>query len=144
MNWFCCIGDLVLLCFQQASPFIFTKVNSVGPLAPTPTTDTSTVSPVPDSTDSDFTHSSSSVPDSTGSQPSGTTSPPEFTNTTSPEPSNTTPSQPECPADIPVWVPVVVGVCSLVAGFAAAGIIFSCLCQKKKDVYLMEMRGTGF
>ncbi|XP_075893580.1 phospholipase B1, membrane-associated-like [Nelusetta ayraudi] len=94
-------------CPSEASPFIFTKVNSLGPVVPTPTTDTSTVS-------------SSSVP------------------------VNTTPSNPECPTDIPVWVPVVVGVACLVTGFAVAGIIFSCLCQKKKEAYEMEMKGTGF
>lgn len=119
-----CIGALVLFCFQQSSPFIFTKINSLGPLIPTPTTDTTTVS---------------SVPDSTGSQSTDTTSSPESTNTTSSDPAITTPSNPECPTDIPVWVPVVVGVGSLVIGFVVAGTIFLCLCQKKK-----KMKGTGF
>lgn len=129
LHWCSCS----LFCLKKASPFIFTKVNSLGPVEPSPTTDTNTASPGPDSTEA-----TSPVPDSTGSPGSDSTEP------TSTPPAPTTPSDPECPSDLPVWVPVVAGVGGLVVGVAVAGIVFSCFCQKKKEAYLMEMKGTGF
>uniref|UniRef100_UPI003AAC5A81 phospholipase B1, membrane-associated-like n=1 Tax=Centroberyx gerrardi TaxID=166262 RepID=UPI003AAC5A81 len=48
-----------------------------------------------------------------------------------------------CPSSIPVWVPVVVGIISLLVGISAAWLIVSCT-QKKHVEGAVEMKGTGF
>ncbi|XP_047430437.1 phospholipase B1, membrane-associated-like [Mugil cephalus] len=96
-------------CPSEASPFIFTKINS---LPSPPVTDTTTA-PSP-ATDATFSTS-----------PALTTL---------------------CPSSIPVWVPVVVGIVSLLAGVTASWLILSsCHRRKNKAVTTGEvLKGTGF
>uniref|UniRef100_A0A8P4K0C3 Phospholipase B1, membrane-associated n=1 Tax=Dicentrarchus labrax TaxID=13489 RepID=A0A8P4K0C3_DICLA len=95
-------------CPSEASPFIFTKVNSLPPVTPNPST---TSSPVSDSTISTVT----TIP------------------------------VPKCPSSMPVWVPVIVGIVSLLAGVTVAWLILSC-CRRRenKAERVVEMKGTGF
>ncbi|KAI9543892.1 hypothetical protein NQZ68_004940 [Dissostichus eleginoides] len=52
---------------------------------------------------------------------------------------------PRCPPSLPVWVPVVVGVISLLAGvFVAWLILSSCLRRKNKVEKAVELKGTSF
>ncbi|XP_072301570.1 phospholipase B1, membrane-associated-like isoform X2 [Eucyclogobius newberryi] len=61
------------------------------------------------------------------------------TSTTAPTPPVTGP-QPQCPSVLPVWVPVLAAVGSLLVGFVAAWVICSCV-KKNKSV---TMNGTSF
>uniref|UniRef100_A0A3B4TJ62 Uncharacterized protein n=1 Tax=Seriola dumerili TaxID=41447 RepID=A0A3B4TJ62_SERDU len=92
-------------CPSEASPFIFTKINSL-------------------------------------QTPPGTTTP-----TTSSSPTTTIPV-PKCPSSIPIWVPVVVGIVSLLAGITVAWLLLSCSkCWKKSGEETdrgENMRGTNF
>ncbi|KAM9339222.1 phospholipase B1, membrane-associated-like [Symphorus nematophorus] len=60
---------------------------------------------------------------------------------------NTAPTVPvpKCPSSLPVWVPVIVGIISLLGGVTVAWLILSC-CQrrKNKEERAVEMKGTGF
>ncbi|XP_060947990.1 phospholipase B1, membrane-associated-like [Limanda limanda] len=85
-------------CPSQASPFVFTKINSL---------------PVPPVTLPPTSSPSSAVP------------------------------APKCPSSLPVWVPVVSGVGSLLAGILVAYMLFSCR-QKHKVQRGVEMRATNF
>ncbi|XP_059212464.1 phospholipase B1, membrane-associated-like [Centropristis striata] len=106
-------------CPSEADPFIFTKINSL----PSPPVTTTTVAPV-----------------------TTTTAAPVHTDTTTTRPSIVTTSPvPKCPSSVPVWVPVVVGCVSLLAGIVAAWFIFSsCQRRKNKMEKPMQMKGTGF
>ncbi|XP_053192692.1 phospholipase B1, membrane-associated-like [Scomber japonicus] len=55
-----------------------------------------------------------------------------------------TPPIVKCDSAIPVWVPVIVGIVSLLAGIIAAWAILSCVQRRKKEERGVEMRGTGF
>ncbi|XP_045917362.1 phospholipase B1, membrane-associated-like [Micropterus dolomieu] len=89
-------------CPSEASPFIFTKINSLRSPAVTPT-------PTPSSS-----------------------------------PAPTIPV-PKCPSSMPVWVPVIVGIVSLLVGITAAWLILSRSQRRKNKVEkTVEMRGTGF
>lgn len=74
-----------ILSFSQASPFIFTKVNSL-PTTPVTTPTAATPTPVP-----------------------------------------------KCPHSLPVWVPVVVAIVSLLAGITVGWHVFSCTLRRKKS-----------
>ncbi|XP_054617588.1 phospholipase B1, membrane-associated-like isoform X1 [Dunckerocampus dactyliophorus] len=80
-------------CPSEASPFIFTKVNSI----PHPPVTTTTAIPA-------------------------TTT---YTSTSSPT------QMPTCASPQPVWVPVIVGLVSLLVGITVAGLIFSFVLRKK-------------
>ncbi|XP_054872132.1 phospholipase B1, membrane-associated-like isoform X2 [Amphiprion ocellaris] len=78
-------------------------------------------------------------------------SPPQTTTTTGPTTTTTTCSSapttlmPECPSSVPVWVPVVVGIASLLIGIAAAWLFVSRTEHKRiKDKKGVEMKGTDF
>ncbi|XP_074541526.1 phospholipase B1, membrane-associated-like [Halichoeres trimaculatus] len=90
-------------CPTEASPFIFTKVNSLPSPPVTVTTTTAsltTLTPTPETL---------------------------------------------CPPSLPVWVPVVVGVLSSLAGITIAWVIlFSCHKRKNKKEKAVELKGTGF
>ncbi|XP_040919608.1 phospholipase B1, membrane-associated-like [Toxotes jaculatrix] len=87
-------------CPSEASPFIFTKINSLP-------------------------------------------SPPVIT-TTSSSPTPTIPV-PKCPSSMPVWVPVAVGIVSLLAGITVAWLLLSCTQSWRNKVERGEkMKGTGF
>uniref|UniRef100_A0A3Q3WYE9 Uncharacterized protein n=1 Tax=Mola mola TaxID=94237 RepID=A0A3Q3WYE9_MOLML len=52
---------------------------------------------------------------------------------------------PKCPSPIPVWVPVVVGICSLLAGLFVSWLILTRISRKKnKKERKIEMKGTQF
>lgn len=52
---------------------------------------------------------------------------------------------PECPLSVPVWVPVIVGISSLLAGLVVAWLILSCIQGRKNKVERpIGMKGTGF
>ncbi|KAG7463254.1 phospholipase B1, membrane-associated-like [Solea senegalensis] len=88
-------------CPSEASPFIYTKLNSL-PTRPT--------TPIP----------------------------------TSSSPMSALPVT-SCPSSLPVWVPVVVGIVSLLAGVTVAWLLFSCSQRgKNKAQKGIEMTGTGF
>ncbi|XP_032399522.1 phospholipase B1, membrane-associated [Etheostoma spectabile] len=62
--------------------------------------------------------------------------------TTSPAP---TIPVPKCPSSMPVWVPVIVGIVSLLAGIVFAWLILSsCQCRKNKVEKDVEIKGTSF
>ncbi|XP_035535037.1 phospholipase B1, membrane-associated-like [Morone saxatilis] len=95
-------------CPSEASPFIFTKVNSLTPVTTNPST---TSSPVSDS----FISTIETIP------------------------------VPKCPSSMPVWVPVIVGIISLLAGVTVAWLILSrCQRRENKAERAVEMQGTGF
>ncbi|KAI3364167.1 hypothetical protein L3Q82_010983, partial [Scortum barcoo] len=48
----------------------------------------------------------------------------------------------ECPASLPVWVPVIVGIVSLLAGTALSWLILRCFRRKNKVEKAVEMKGT--
>uniref|UniRef100_A0A3Q2PXQ1 Uncharacterized protein n=1 Tax=Fundulus heteroclitus TaxID=8078 RepID=A0A3Q2PXQ1_FUNHE len=93
-------------CPSEASPFIFTKINSL-PAPPVPTADPTT----------------DSIATTLGS---------------------TTP--PRCSASIPVWVPVVVGVVSLLAGIIGCWLVMSFIrrTRTKKSANSFQNRATEF
>ncbi|KAL3052292.1 hypothetical protein OYC64_004942 [Pagothenia borchgrevinki] len=71
------------------------------------------------------------------------TIPPPTTNTTST--AVPTLPVPRCPPSLPVWVPVVVGVISLLTGvFVAWLILSSCVRRKNKVEKAVELKATGF
>lgn len=105
-------------CPTQTSPFIFTKINS----HPSPPT---TVLP------------STPAPASPNTTLSVTTSTPSVT---SPVTSPVTGEEIHCPPVLPVWVPVVAALASLLIGGAVAWAICSCV-KKSKAV---NMKGTSF
>ncbi|KAM7395163.1 hypothetical protein PAMA_006764 [Pampus argenteus] len=78
-------------------------------------------------------------------------SPPVMTTTTDTPTSNTATTSspaptilvPKCTSPMPIWVPVVVGIFSLLAGIILTWIILSYVQRQKKNV-AVEMKGTGF
>ncbi|XP_017267312.1 phospholipase B1, membrane-associated [Kryptolebias marmoratus] len=76
--------------------------------------------------------------------PPVTTTAPATDSTTSILPSSGT--LPRCPSSLPVWVPVVVGIVSFLAGITISWLILSCLRRRKskEEADRVEMRGTGF
>ncbi|XP_071323371.1 phospholipase B1, membrane-associated-like [Trachinotus anak] len=105
-------------CPSEASPFIFTKINSL----PSPPVTVSTT-----------------VATATGTTTAATT--------TGSSPTPTIPV-PKCPSSMPVWVPVVVGIVSLLAGITVAWLLLSC-CQRRKNrgeetERGEQMNGTNF
>ncbi|XP_044233265.1 phospholipase B1, membrane-associated-like [Thunnus albacares] len=104
-------------CPSEASPFIFTKINSL----PSPPVMTSTI----DTPTSDTTSTSTST--STSSSPTPTI------------------FVPSCSSPIAVWVPVVVGIVCLLVGITVTWAFLSCFQRRKnKEEKEVEMRGTGF
>ncbi|KAF0023736.1 hypothetical protein F2P81_024366 [Scophthalmus maximus] len=69
---------------------------------------------------------------------------PPVTSPTTSSPTTAIPLSP-CPPTMHKWVPVIVGVVSLLAGIAVAWLFFSC-CQRRKNTVPrgVEMRGTNF
>ncbi|XP_013875458.1 phospholipase B1, membrane-associated isoform X2 [Austrofundulus limnaeus] len=86
-------------CPSEASPFIFTKTNSL-PAPPVTTT----------------------------------------------APTDTTSDLPRCASTLPVWVPVVVGIVSFLAGVIVSWLILSCVQRRnnRKEAGRAEMKRTGF
>lgn len=81
-------------------------------------------------------------------------SPPVTTTTTTGAPDTTITSistpiptfaEPRCPSTMPLWLPVIVGIVSLLVGVVTAGLIVSsCLRREKKVEKAVEMTGTVF
>ncbi|XP_061668317.1 phospholipase B1, membrane-associated-like [Syngnathoides biaculeatus] len=111
-------------CPTESSPFIFTKVNSA--LRPPWTTTTAAPS----------SHATSATP---------TTSAPGASRTTTFRSSTTqTVSAPHCASPRPLWVPVVVGVVSLLVGMGSACFMCTFVLQKKSRTECPEeMKATG-
>ncbi|XP_044026390.1 phospholipase B1, membrane-associated-like [Siniperca chuatsi] len=104
-------------CPSEVNPFIFTKINSL----PSPLVTTTT-----------------------GATVSGSTINTTTTTTSSSSPAPTIPL-PKCPSSVPVWVPVIVGLFSLLAGITVAWLILSCSQRRKNKVEkAVEMKGTVF
>jgi len=67
------------------------------------------------------------------------------TTTTNSVPTQSTVPGLECTPTMPVWVPVIVGIVSLLVGVIIAWVILSCIwSQKNKKGRGIEMKGTGF
>ncbi|KAK2856051.1 hypothetical protein Q5P01_004786 [Channa striata] len=72
---------------------------------------------------------------------------PSITTTTAAPGTSTTSSSSahQCPSSMPVWVPVIVGMASLLAGITVASLIlFWCQCWKSKAMRETEMKRTVF
>ncbi|KAL7388712.1 hypothetical protein ABVT39_019459 [Epinephelus coioides] len=105
-------------CPSEVNPFIFTKINSLpsSPVIPTTTTEAPVYTPSTHSTLTTTTHSSTPAPT----------------------------ILPKCPSSMPVWVPVIVGIVSLLAGVVLAWLILSCCQRQMNKGEKLEMKGTVF
>lgn len=105
-------------CPSQTSPFIFTKTNSLPSVPTVPPTESQATS---------------------GSSTSGSTTS-ESSTSGRPTSGRPTPGESLCPPVLPVWVPVVAALGSVLVGFVVACFICSCVKKNKS----LDLKGTGF